>query len=141
MEVPSKRATCGIGVELVGSDDGFYEISRLEPSGAAAKSGLISVGDAVLEIDLVNMQFSTREQMQGALRGPEGSSARIRDTFMGNMSKRAGKLLQDELDLLGPLRLKQVEEARQQIVTLTRELERRREITITRADEADDLVM
>ena len=73
-------------------------------------------------------------------RALKGSSETVRNIFLDNMSKRAGKILMEEFTTLGPLRLKQVSEAQQQVVAVVRELERNGEITIDRSDDADDLV-
>jgi flagellar motor switch protein FliG len=117
-------------------------LDKAQPDMAEKIRSMMFVFDDIADLEPQAIQTVIRQVDTAVLaKALKGSSARIRDTFVGNMSKRAGKLLLDELDILGPLRLKQVEEARQQIVTLTRELERKGEITITRADEADDLVM
>ncbi len=71
----------------------------------------------------------------------KGSAPKVRNVFLSNMSKRAGKLLSEEMEALGPVRLKQVEEVQVQIVMKARELERKGEIVIGRTDELDELVM
>jgi len=59
----------------------------------------------------------------------KGASEEIRSRFFANMSKRAGELLKDEMDLLGAVRLRDVEKAQQEVVAIARKLEE--EVLIT----------
>jgi flagellar motor switch protein FliG len=58
---------------------------------------------------------------------------------MGAMSQRAVQALQDEMELMGPSRLKDVEAAQTNIVGIVRRLEEAGEIIISGGD--DDLVL
>ena len=70
----------------------------------------------------------------------KGAPEPIRELFFTNMSARAGKMLRDDMDALGPVRLKDVEEAQNTIVTLTKELQDSGQITISEGKEDDTLV-
>ena len=61
-----------------------------------------------------------RKVLTVALRG---ASEDIRDLFFDNMSKRAVQVLREELEVLGAVRLREVEEAQQEVVTIARKLE------------------
>ncbi len=63
----------------------------------------------------------------------------VQDKVFRNMSKRAASLLREDMDFMGPIRLKDVEEAQQKVVTIIRKLEDQGEIVIARAGE-DELV-
>jgi len=52
----------------------------------------------------------------------KGAPETIRDLFLKNMSARAAKMLSEEVALLGPVRLRDVEEAQASIVTLAKEM-------------------
>ncbi|MEK0083234.1 flagellar motor switch protein FliG [Benzoatithermus flavus] len=52
----------------------------------------------------------------------KGASEPLRGLFFGNMSERAGKMLREEMQAMGPIRLKDVEEAQQFLVNLAKEL-------------------
>lgn len=52
----------------------------------------------------------------------KGASERLRDLFFANMSERAAKMLREEMQAMGPVRLKDVEEAQQLLVTMAKEL-------------------
>lgn len=52
----------------------------------------------------------------------KGASESLRDLFLKNLSERAGKMLRDDIEGLGPVRLRDVDEAQAGIVTLAKEL-------------------
>jgi flagellar motor switch protein FliG len=51
------------------------------------------------------------------------------------MSERAQEDLVDEIEILGPVRISQVESAQQEVVRVVRELEAAGEIVLVRGDE------
>jgi flagellar motor switch protein FliG len=53
----------------------------------------------------------------------KGANEEIRNRFFTNMSKRAGEMLKEEMELMGAVRLREVEKAQQEIVAITRKLE------------------
>jgi flagellar motor switch protein FliG len=53
----------------------------------------------------------------------KGSSEDIRNRFFQNMSKRAADMIREEMDVLGAIRLREVEKAQQEIVAIARKLE------------------
>lgn len=65
----------------------------------------------------------------------KGASEAIRQRFLSNMSKRAGELLKEEMDLMGAVRLREVEKAQQEIVAIARKLEDEGVITTGNAGE------
>ena len=60
-----------------------------------------------------------REKLPVALKG---ASEKLRDLFFGNMSDRAGKMLRDEIEALGPVKLRDVDEAQAAVVATAKEL-------------------
>lgn len=70
----------------------------------------------------------------------KGASDTIKDLFFNNMSSRAGKIIKEDMEAMGPVRLKDVEEAQQYIVTTTKELSNAGEIVISEGKESDALV-
>jgi flagellar motor switch protein FliG len=63
----------------------------------------------------------------------------VQEKIFRNMSKRAAAMLKDDMEFMGPTRLKDVEESQQKIVAVIRRLEDANEIVIARAGE-DELV-
>ena len=87
--------------------------------------------------------------IQGILRNAEkekipvalkGASEALRDLFFANISERAGKLLREEIASMGPVRLKDVEEAQAYLVALAKDLAARGEIVIVDGSSEDELV-
>ncbi|MDR0451664.1 MAG: flagellar motor switch protein FliG [Treponema sp.] len=64
----------------------------------------------------------------------------VQDKIFRNMSKRAANMLKEDMEYMGPVRLKDVEEAQQKIVSIIRHLEDTGEIVVARAGE-DELVV
>lgn len=53
----------------------------------------------------------------------KGTSDNLRNHFMGNMSQRGAEMLREEMDTMGPVKIKDVEGAQQQIIMVVRQLE------------------
>jgi flagellar motor switch protein FliG len=53
----------------------------------------------------------------------KGASEDIRTRFFANMSKRAADMLKEEMEVMGAIRLREVEKAQHEIVSITRKLE------------------
>ncbi len=64
----------------------------------------------------------------------------VQDKIFRNMSRRASTLLKEDMEYMGPVRLKDVEESQQKIVSIIRKLEEQGEIVVARAGE-DELVV
>ncbi|SEB89618.1 flagellar motor switch protein FliG [Nocardioides exalbidus] len=62
----------------------------------------------------------------------KGVSEQVRDKITGNLSERAAENVLDEVEILGPVRLTQVEEAQQAVIRTIRELEERGEVVVRR---------
>ncbi len=60
---------------------------------------------------------------------------RVRDKVFNNMSKRAASMLQEDMEFMGPVRLRDVEDAQQRVVNIIRRLEEAGEIIIARGGE------
>jgi flagellar motor switch protein FliG len=64
----------------------------------------------------------------------------VQDKIFRNMSKRASQLLKEDMEYMGPIRMKDVEESQQKIVSIIRKLEDAGEIVVARGTE-DELVV
>jgi len=87
--------------------------------------------------------------IQGVLRNADkekiplalkGASESLRELFFTNMSDRAAKILKEDMQSLGPVRLKDVEEAQGYLVALAKDLAARGEIVISDGSAEDQLV-
>ncbi len=64
----------------------------------------------------------------------------LKDMIFANMSTRMKEMLQEDMDFMGPVRLRDVEEAQQKIVNVIRKLEEANEIVISRGG-GDELIV
>ena len=71
----------------------------------------------------------------------KGASEELQEKFMNNMSSRAGEMLKEEIEFMGPVRLKDVEEVQQKIVDIVRRLEEDGEIFISGRGGDDDVII
>lgn len=67
----------------------------------------------------------------------KGASEEVREKIFSNMSARAGDIIKEDMEFMGPVRLKQVEEAQQRIVAIVRRLEESGEIVVSRGGEEE----
>lgn len=65
----------------------------------------------------------------------KGVTNQVRDKIMRNLSERAAENLGEEIELLGPVRLRAVEESQAKIIQVIRSLEESGQITIQRGDD------
>lgn len=70
----------------------------------------------------------------------KGSSDEVKEKVFKNMSQRAAETIREDMEFMGPVRLRNVEEAQQRIVAAVRRLEEAGEIIISRGGEEDILV-
>ncbi|MDI3546977.1 MAG: flagellar motor switch protein FliG [Halanaerobiales bacterium] len=68
------------------------------------------------------------------------ASDEVEDKIFSNMSKRAAEMLREDIEYMGPVRLREVEEAQQRIVNVIRQLEDSGEIIIARGGESEIVV-
>lgn len=70
----------------------------------------------------------------------KGASDKIRDMFFSNMSERAAKILREDMEAMGPVRLKDVDEAQMEIVNVAKDLADAGEIVLADSKGEDELV-
>lgn len=98
----------------------FDDLARLDPQGIQT---LVRAAD--------------KEKLPLALKGAPDS---LRDLFFSNMSERAAKIMKEDMAAMGPVRLKDVEEAQQSIIATAKDLADRGEINISSDAEEDELI-
>ncbi|HYK81212.1 MAG TPA: flagellar motor switch protein FliG [Micropepsaceae bacterium] len=70
----------------------------------------------------------------------KGATDSLRDVFFSNMSERAGKILREDMESLGPVRLKDVDEAQMRMVNVAKDLSNKGEIMIASKQGEDELI-
>ena len=97
--------------------------------------------DDLVRIDASGIQLVLRQvekdQLAVALKG---SSEEVKELFFVNMSERAGKMMKEDMDAMGAVRLKDVDEAQSGIVKAAKALADADEIVIAGNDEESELV-
>ena len=104
------------------------------------KPGSYTDFDILCTLDDRSIQRVIREvdnyQLQKALKSAEKKTLKA---ILRNMSKRAAKMLIEDMEYMGPVRLKDVNEARRMIVNIMRHLEDIGEITVPRFSPNDKI--
>ena len=70
----------------------------------------------------------------------KGANEQVKESFFQNMSSRSAKLLQDDMQSMGPVRLKDVDEAQTRMVATAKDLAAKGEIIILKSKADDQMV-
>lgn len=70
----------------------------------------------------------------------KGANDTAKEFFLANMSARASKLLQDDMEAMGPVRLKDVDQAQGKMVSVAKDLAARGEIIITKNSGDEEMI-
>ena len=90
---------------------------------------LVQLSDRDLQRILVEV-----EQRDLAL-ALKAASEKIKEKVLGNLSERASQMLEEEIELMGPVRVTDVEDAQRKVIETAQELEEREEIVMSRSNE------
>lgn len=102
--------------------------------------GLMFTFDDLAKLDPPGIQALLRAVEKDKLPlALKGASEQLRELFLRNMSERAARMLREEIAALGPVRLRDVDEAQAAIVALAKEMANRGEIRL--ADGRDDEII
>ncbi|HXP96376.1 MAG TPA: flagellar motor switch protein FliG [Telmatospirillum sp.] len=95
----------------------------------------------LVRIDMAGIQTLLRSVEKDKLgMALKGASDTIKELFFKNMSERAGKMMREDMDAMGPVRLRDVDQAQSAIVVLAKELAASGQIVISEGREEDELV-
>jgi flagellar motor switch protein FliG len=116
-------------------------LEEIEPSSAEKIRSLMFTFEDLARLDPASIQAVIRaadkDKLPAALKG---ATDVIKDLFFSNMSERAAKILKEDVAAMGPVKLRDVEEAQQAIVNVTKELEARGEVQIAGDGDDDQLI-
>jgi len=100
------------------------QIESRDPELAASIRDLMFVFEDILLIDDQGiMEILKRVDKKSLAMALKGSNDELRTKFFRNMSQRAAEMLKEEMEYLGPIRVKEVEKAQHEIVEVVRNLE------------------
>ncbi len=112
------------------------ELETNDPELADEIRKLLFVFEDIIKLHDVAIQRVLREVDQKDLaKAMRGSNEEVAARIYKNMSKRAGEMLREEIQFMGPVRLRDVEEAQQRIVQIIRRLDEAGEIIVARGGE------
>lgn len=98
----------------------FEDLSKLDPGG-------------------VQTLLRSVEKDQLAL-GLKGASDSLREMFFSNMSERAAKIMREDMETMGPVRLRDVDQAQMAIVQVAKDLANKGEIMLAGSSGEDELI-
>jgi flagellar motor switch protein FliG len=100
------------------------QIDEKDPELAEAVRNLMFVFEDMLLVDPMGMrEILSRVDKKTLTVALKGTSDKLRDHFFTNMSERGSSMLKEDMDALGPIKIRDVEAAQQQIITIVRALE------------------
>ena len=95
----------------------------------------------LLRVDPAGIQILLRQVEKDQLAmSLKGASDEVKDLFFKNMSERAAKMMKEDMEAMGPVRLKDVDEAQANVVATAKTLADSGEIVISGSGEEDELV-
>lgn len=99
------------------------------------------VFEDILSLDDKSIQRVLREVDNNELAiALKGSNEEVQNVIFNNLSKRLAAMIKEDMEYMGPVRLKDVEEAQQKIVNIIRKLEDSSEIIISRGG-GDEIIV
>jgi len=96
----------------------FEDLSKLDPGGVQTL-----------------LRGVEKDQLALALKGASDS---LREMFFTNMSERAAKIMREDMETMGPVRLREVEQAQMAMVQVAKDLANKGEIVLVGAGGSDD---
>ena len=111
------------------------DLEKTQPELVETLKASLFVFEDIVTLDSGSIQRVLREVSNEDLAlALKGASEEVTSTVYANLSKRAAETLHEDIEFMGPVRLKTVEEAQHRIVGVIRRLEDAEEIVIGRGD-------
>ena len=125
-----------------GTEKGIIEaLEEEDPELAEEIKKKMFVFEDIVLLDDKAIQKTLRElDNQDLAKALKAVDTEVQEKIFRNMSKRAAALLREDMDFMGPVRLKDVEESQQKVVNIIRKLEEEGEIVVARAGEEELVV-
>lgn len=119
-------------------------MEKLEKENAEAAENikkLMFTFDDMMKVDEAGIQAILKSIDKSRLAlALKGCSEEIRKKFIDNMSQRAAKILNEEVEGMGPVKLKDVDEAQAEIILITKELVAKGEIELSEGGDSDQII-
>ncbi len=119
----------------------FDYFNDTNPELAEEVRKLMFTFEDLLQLDDRAIQQVLKEvEMKELALALKGASDALKEKIFRNMSERAVNMLKEEIEFMGPVRVRNVEEAQQRIVSIVRRLEEAGEIVIARGGEEEMMI-
>lgn len=116
-------------------------LEKRSPDSADKIKNLMFTFEDLKKSDQPGIQALLRVADKGKLTiALKGASEEIRDLFVKNMSSRASKIMLEEMESMGPVRMRDVDEAQSGIILQAKELVASGEMTLAQAEETDEMI-
>jgi flagellar motor switch protein FliG len=145
--LPGRRDPMDYVAQIFNAFDKKYEgrflaaLDATNRSAAQKLRALMFSFDELAKMDATSAQTLLRsverEQMVKALKG---STKGVREFFFSQMSQRAARSFMEDMEMLGPVRLKEVDEAQRAIVNLAKDLASKGEIVLATNSNDDEMI-
>ncbi|HNS85898.1 MAG TPA: flagellar motor switch protein FliG [Parvularculaceae bacterium] len=117
----------------------FMEALEMKNPGAAERiRSLMFVFEDLVRLDAQDMQtllrFVDKSDLALALKG---AAENVAAHFFANMSERATSILRDDIEIMGPVRVKEVDQAQHKIVETAKQLAEDGSIFLSKSDEEE----
>ena len=112
-----------------------------DPKTAESVRNLMFVFDDISKLTDREIQVFLKEvEQKDLVVAMKAASEELKEKIHGNVSEEAWKTMAEEMEILGPMRLTEVEEVQLRIVQKVRQLEEQGQVTIVRGDSDDSFV-
>ncbi len=117
------------------------ELTTINPELADQVQSQMFVFEDLIMLDKRSLELVMREvDKKDLLLALRGAPENVREVLLQSISKRAARMIQEDLAVMGPVRLTAVEEAQKNIVKIVRRLEQEEQIVISRGGSDDMLI-
>ncbi|MEO0878512.1 MAG: flagellar motor switch protein FliG [Pseudomonadota bacterium] len=113
-------------------------LENKNPAAADRIKSLMFVFEDLLRLDSQDMQVLLRFVDKSVLaKALKGAQEEVRQHFFANMSERASNILRDDIDIMGPTRLREIDVAQSKIVEIAKGLAEEGEIFLAKSNEEE----
>jgi flagellar motor switch protein FliG len=119
----------------------MISLEETDPELATQIRNFMFTFEDVLKLDDKSLQELLREVSgEDLARALKLVDAGLRDKIFKNMSKRGAEMLKEDIEMMPPIRLSEVEASQRTILEITKRLDTEGKITISRGDEQDEFI-
>jgi len=117
-------------------------LSQRDPELAAEIKNLMFVFEDLLLLDDRSIQRILKDiDMKELSLALKGASEDMRGKILHNVSERASKMISEEMEFMGPVKLRDVEKAQQKIVDIVRKLDEDGEIVLATPGAKEEIIV